>query len=166
MVILIGIWLAVGGGVAGLAGLSGIRHFRRLRRYGVRTWAMVVPRPRSEDDGASGQSGRTLIQYSLANGQVLEQYAPRPVRKSAALRQGQMVVIWSARALRLSASDALTGWRGTLSDDPLADRTQDEHGEVDEAADNQDDSEQEHDECRPRGVQRCPGARVDPRTGQ
>jgi hypothetical protein len=114
MVILIGVWLAAGGGVAVLAGLSGIRHARRLRRYGVRTWAMVVPRPRSEDDGASGQSGGTLIQYSLADGQVMERYAPRRLRKSAALRQGQMVVIWYDQE---DPQNVVVG----LRDGPLAD---------------------------------------------
>lgn len=94
MAIVIGIWLAAGGSIAALTGLSGIRRARHLRRYGVRTWAMVVLRPRSDEDQAGWQSGRTLIQYSLADGQVLERYAPRPARKSAALSPGQTVLVW------------------------------------------------------------------------
>jgi hypothetical protein len=56
MPILIGIWLAAGGGVAALAGLTGIRRTRRLRRYGVPAWAVVVPRARSEEDHSGGQT--------------------------------------------------------------------------------------------------------------
>jgi hypothetical protein len=97
MAILIGIWLAAGGGVAALTGLSGMRHTRRLLRYGVSTWAMVVPQPRSAEDDAGCQSGKTLIQYALADGQVLERYSPRPARKSAALSPGQRVLVWYDR---------------------------------------------------------------------
>jgi hypothetical protein len=94
MPILIGIWLAAGGGVAALAGLTGIRRARRLRRSGVSTWAVVVPRPRSEEDHARGRSGKTMIQYALADGQVMERYSPQRAGKSAALSAGERVLVW------------------------------------------------------------------------
>ena len=94
MAIVIGVWLAAGGGVAALAGLTGIRRARRLRRYGVPTWAVVVPRPRSEEDRAGGPHGKTLIQYALGNGQVMERYSPQPARRSASLSPGQKVLVW------------------------------------------------------------------------
>jgi translation initiation factor IF-1 len=94
MLIIMGIWLAAGGAVACLAGFVGIRSARSLRRWGVSTCAMVVPRPRSSEGDAGGQSGATLIQYSLAGGQVLERHAPRRIRKSAWLSPGQRVLVW------------------------------------------------------------------------
>jgi Protein of unknown function (DUF3592) len=95
MPILIGIWLAAGGGVAALAGLTGIRRARRLRRCGVSAWAVVVPRARSEEDHAGGQAGQTMIQYALADGQVVELYSPpRRAGRSAALSPGQRVLVW------------------------------------------------------------------------
>lgn len=94
MLILMGIWLAAGGAVACLAGYSGIRSARRLRRLGVSTWALVVPRPRSSECDVGGQSGGTLIQYSLAGGQMLERYAPRRIGKSSWLSPGERVLVW------------------------------------------------------------------------
>jgi hypothetical protein len=35
MLIVLGVWVAIAGGVAALAGLSGMRRVRRLRRDGV-----------------------------------------------------------------------------------------------------------------------------------
>jgi Protein of unknown function (DUF3592) len=90
MLILMGIWLAAGGAVACLAGYAGIRSARRLRRWGVSTWALVVPQPRSSEGGAGG----TLIQYSLAGGQVLERYAPRRIGTSSLLSPGERVLVW------------------------------------------------------------------------
>jgi hypothetical protein len=52
------------------------------------------------------------------------------------------------------------------ADDALADRAQDEHGEVDQAADDHDHAEQESGERRPGRVQRGSGARVHARPGQ
>jgi hypothetical protein len=94
MLILMGIWLAAGGAVACLAGYAGIRSARRLRRWGVSTWALVVPRPRSSEGDAGGRSGGTLIQYSLAGGQVLERYAPRRIGRSSWLSPGERVLVW------------------------------------------------------------------------
>jgi hypothetical protein len=94
MLIIMGIWLAAGGAVACLAGYAGIRSARRLRRWGVSTWAMVVPRPRSSEGDVGRQSSGTLIQYSLAGGQVLERYAPRRMGKSGWLSPGERVLVW------------------------------------------------------------------------
>jgi hypothetical protein len=97
MLIVIGIWLAAGGAIAALTGWSGMRHSRRLRRYGASTWAMIVPRKRTEqddDEDPSWGSGNTLIQYALGDGQVLEQYSPGPARRSAELNPGQSVLVW------------------------------------------------------------------------
>ncbi len=94
MTILVGILLALPGGLAALAGLSGMRRTHRLRREGVSAWAMAITPPAS----AGGQPGesphRTLIQYQLADGQVIERISPQPVRKAASLRPGQKVLIW------------------------------------------------------------------------
>jgi hypothetical protein len=94
MLIIMGIWLAAGGAVACLAGYAGIRSARRLRRWGVSTWAMVVPRPRSSEGEVGQQSGGTLIQYSLAGGQMLERYAPRRMGKPGWLSPGERVLVW------------------------------------------------------------------------
>ena len=95
MKILIGIWLAAGGAIAAMTGLCGLRHSSRLRRYGAPAWAMIVPRKRSEeeDDDTGWGSRNTVIQYALADGQVLERYSPQPARKSA-LSPGQRVLVW------------------------------------------------------------------------
>src|ERR1035441_408583 len=53
------------------------------------------------------------------------------------------------------------------ADDALADRAEDEHGEVDEAADDHDHhAEQERDKRRPGGVKGGPAARVDAGPGE
>ena len=35
-----------------------------------------------------------MIQYALADGQVIERISPQPARKAAALRPGQQVLVW------------------------------------------------------------------------
>jgi len=94
MSVVLGVWFAFAGGVAVLAGLSGMHRSRRLRRTGVSAWAMAVPSPAS----AGGQPGesppRTLIQYALADGQVVERISPPSARKAAALTPGQKVLVW------------------------------------------------------------------------
>lgn len=92
MLIVLGVWVAIAGGVAALAGLSGMR---RLRRDGVAVWAVPVTEPvpagqRSEDE----PSPRMLLQYSLADGRVLERSARARVTRSAPLRPGEPVLIW------------------------------------------------------------------------
>ncbi len=94
MSILIGVWFAVAGGLAGLAGLSGMRRVRRLRRDGVATWAATVEPPARAGEPLDGSSRRTLIQYTLTDGRVMERISPGPARKAASLRPGQKVLVW------------------------------------------------------------------------
>jgi hypothetical protein len=94
MLIVIGVWFALAGGVAALAGLTGMRRARRLRRGGSPVWAVALPRPVSMDEGAGGSPGRTMIQYTLADGQVVERVFPGPTTKAAMLRPGQRVLVW------------------------------------------------------------------------
>ena len=92
--ILIGVWFAAAGGLAGLVGLSGMRRVRRLRRDGVATWAAIVEPPAGADEPLDGSSRRTLIQYTLTDGRVIERIFPAPGRKAALLRPGQKVLVW------------------------------------------------------------------------
>jgi hypothetical protein len=94
MSILIGIWFALAGGLAVLAGLSGLRRVRRLRRDGLRTWAMAVSPPVSAGEQPDGSSRRTLIQYTLTDGRVVERISPAPARRTASLHPGQKVLLW------------------------------------------------------------------------
>ena len=94
MLVLIGVWCAVAGGLAALAGLSGMRRARRLRRSGSAAWAVAVPGPVPADQRPGGTSRRILIQYTLADGRVIERLSPAPARKTASLRAGQQVLIW------------------------------------------------------------------------
>jgi hypothetical protein len=94
MLIVIGIWFALAGGLAVLAGLTGMHRARRMRRRGSPVWAMALPRPVSMDEGAGGPAGRTMIQYTLADGRVAERVSPRSARKAAMLRPGEKVLIW------------------------------------------------------------------------
>jgi hypothetical protein len=113
MLIVIGIWLAVAGGVAALAGLSGMHRVRRLRGAGVATWALPVPEPVSGPEepvpgpepapGPEPVSGpgppagsplRVLLQYRLADGRVLERSARARAANKVPLRPGEPVLIW------------------------------------------------------------------------
>lgn len=94
MLIVLGVWVAIAGGVAALAGLSGMRRVRRLRRDGVAAWALPVTEPVPEDQPSSGAPPRMLLQYSLEDGRVLERSARAQVTRSAPLRPGEPVLIW------------------------------------------------------------------------
>jgi Protein of unknown function (DUF3592) len=94
MLIAIGVWFALAGGLAALAGLTAIRRVRRLRRGRSPVWAVALPRPVSVDEGAGGSSGKTVIQYTLADGRVVERLSPGPARKAAMLRPGEQVLVW------------------------------------------------------------------------
>jgi Protein of unknown function (DUF3592) len=94
MFILIGILFALGGGLAMLAGLTGMQRVHRLRRDGVSAWAMAVPEHATAGDWPDGSPRRTLIQYALPDGRVLEQISPRPTRKAASLRPGEKILVW------------------------------------------------------------------------
>jgi hypothetical protein len=92
MLIIFGVWLAVPGGIALLAGLSSMRRVRRLRRGGMTTWALPVPVPAGSEPAAAPQP--MVLQYTLADGRVLERSAPTPARKSAPLWPGEKVLLW------------------------------------------------------------------------
>jgi hypothetical protein len=94
MPILIGLLFALPGALAVLVGLSGVHRARRLRRSGSTAWALAVPMPVPPGQRAEEPPGRMLLQYTLADGRVLEQIAPRRARKSADLHPGEKVLIW------------------------------------------------------------------------
>jgi hypothetical protein len=92
-VIVFGVWLALAGAVALLAGLAGRRRVRRLRRHGLTAWGVIVPAPAAEKPPPAGPR-RTLVQYRLADGQVLERIVPAAGIRTAPLRPGQKVLVW------------------------------------------------------------------------
>jgi uncharacterized protein DUF3592/Mu transposase-like protein len=94
MLIVIGIWFALAGGLAALAGLTAMRRARRLRRGGSPVWAVALPRPVSAAEEAGGSPGRTMIQYTLTDGRVVERPSPGSASKAAMLRPGQKVLVW------------------------------------------------------------------------
>jgi hypothetical protein len=94
MTIVAGVWFALVGAIAALAGLSGMRQSRRLRRDGVSAWAVAVPPSVPAGEQPDWPPHRTMIQYALADGQVVERISPQPARKAAALRPGQHVLVW------------------------------------------------------------------------
>jgi Protein of unknown function (DUF3592) len=104
----VGIWIAVAGLPAMLAGLAGMHRVRRLRRVGVKAWAVAVAEP------AADGNRRVGLQYTLADGNVLERLAPPTVRKAAELRPGQKVLIWYDPADPLDI--LLYGREGRVSD--------------------------------------------------
>jgi hypothetical protein len=89
MQVVTGLWIGLAGCLAALAGLAGMRRMRSLRLNGAMAWAMVVPDP--ADPAVT--PGRTLVQFSLGNGRIIEHPCPRH-RKSAALKLGQKVLVW------------------------------------------------------------------------
>jgi Protein of unknown function (DUF3592) len=93
MAVVIGVWFAVAGGVAALAGLSGRRRERRLRRSGLSAPGMVLPSRVTADEPPGGRARRFLIQYSLADGRVIERTWSQPMRIAAPLRAGQHVLV-------------------------------------------------------------------------
>jgi hypothetical protein len=94
MLVVIGVWFALAGGLAALAGLTAMRRARRLRRGGCPVWAVALPRPVGVDEEAGGSPGGTVIQYTLADGRVVERLSPGSARKAAMLRPGQKVLVW------------------------------------------------------------------------
>jgi len=94
MLTLFGIWLAVAGGVAALAGLAGLRRVRRLRRDGVTAWALAVPQPTLASSDPADPDDRLRLQFTLADGRVVERIGPAPRRRSGTPRPGDKVLIW------------------------------------------------------------------------
>jgi Protein of unknown function (DUF3592)/Mu transposase, C-terminal len=92
---MIGVVLALAGGLAVLAGWAEKRRFRQMRQHGVRTWALAVTRPAAEDEAhGTARQQPTLIQFSLADGRLIEQGYPGSLRKARRLQPGQQVMVW------------------------------------------------------------------------
>jgi hypothetical protein len=92
----IGLWFALAGVLPVVVGLFGRHRARRLRRDGVRAWAVAVPQPIANGERADEErpgERRVALQYTLADGRVLEKLAPGAARKTA-FRPGQSVLIW------------------------------------------------------------------------
>jgi Protein of unknown function (DUF3592) len=85
-------WLLLAGAFAVMAGLADMRRTRRLRCSGVKNWAMVVRAADSTAD-PDGLTPATMIQFSLADGRVVEQACPNSGR-AGRLKPGQKVLVW------------------------------------------------------------------------
>jgi hypothetical protein len=94
MALVLGAWLAFSGLVPFLVGLASRERSRRLRRDGVKTWAVVVLAPRQPSDDLTDR--KVALEYSLADGRVMEQPIGVAGRKASALVPGQRVLIWYA----------------------------------------------------------------------
>jgi hypothetical protein len=90
MALVLGAWLALSGLVPFLVGLASRERSRRLRRDGVKTWAVVVPAPRQPSDDLTDRE--VAVEYSLADGRVMEQPIGVAGRKASALVPGQRVL--------------------------------------------------------------------------
>jgi hypothetical protein len=93
MVIVLGVWLALAGVVALLAGLSAQGRVRRLRRHGLKAWGVIVTARDAEGRQPAGSRG-TLVQYRLADGQVLERIVPQKGIRTAPPQPGEKVLVW------------------------------------------------------------------------
>jgi len=114
MLILEGVLLAIGGGIAALAGLTGLARIRRLRRGGRTAWATVVPAPRGGDEPEREWAARMSLRFALADGQVIERPSGRRAAGRPALDFGQKVLVWYDPA---HPGDVLTyGREGRRSD--------------------------------------------------
>jgi hypothetical protein len=88
MAIAVGVWIAFAGALALLVGVTARRHVRRLRAGGVQAWATAVHRP---IPGHPRGTQRASLQYTLADGRVLER--PVPARRAALLSPGEKVLV-------------------------------------------------------------------------
>ncbi len=87
MAIAIGVWIAFAGALALLVGVTAWRRARGLRSSGVNVWATAVHRPVPDHPGGR----RVSLQYTLADGRVLEYLVP-PTR-AALLSAGEKVLV-------------------------------------------------------------------------
>jgi hypothetical protein len=94
LILAFAVLFAAPGGLAVVAGLLGMRRVRRLRRDGVATWALSVTPPAPADQQPGGSPRQALLQYTLADGRVVERVTPAHGRRPALLRPGQKVLIW------------------------------------------------------------------------
>lgn len=94
MLTVIGTWFALAGALAVLAGLTGRRRSRRLRNGGLAVWALTIAGPVPAGPPGDSSRPRLLLQYTLADGRVMERIVPGRARKAGRLRPGQKVLIW------------------------------------------------------------------------
>jgi Protein of unknown function (DUF3592)/Mu transposase, C-terminal len=94
MLTVIGILVAVAGGLAVLAGATAMHRVRRLRRAGVPVWARTLDPPPPDDWQSAGGPRELLIQYTLADGRVFEQTTLAVAGRKAPLTAGQKVLVW------------------------------------------------------------------------
>lgn len=94
MLAVFGIWVALAGGLAALTGLTSLHRVRRLRRDGVTAWALAVPEPAQAGREPPDRDGRLRLQYTLADGRVVERMGPAPQRRPGPSRPGDKVLIW------------------------------------------------------------------------
>jgi Protein of unknown function (DUF3592) len=94
MQIVIGLLLAVPGGLAVLAGACAMHRVRRLRRAGVATWALTLAPATYGDWQSAGTPRELLIQYTLADGRVFERTTLAGAGRRASLTPGQKILVW------------------------------------------------------------------------
>jgi hypothetical protein len=111
-----GLWICLAGGIAALTGWTGMRRTRRLRRTGATAWAMVLPFPGEPEDRPGRADRRTLVQFSLGDGRIVE-HSCAPSRRAAALRPGTKILVWYDPA---DPSDVLVYGRHGRSDAAFA----------------------------------------------
>ncbi len=90
----IGIWIALAGVLPVIVGLAAMRRVARLRQGGVNTWALTVPPRLGNGTGGTGGGRYVGLQYTLADGRVLEKLVPARGGKIGTLRPGQQILIW------------------------------------------------------------------------
>ena len=94
MLTVIGILVAVPGGLAVLTGATAMYRVRRLRRAGVAIWALALAPAMSGDWQSAGTPREMLIQYTLADGRVFERTTLAAAGRKAPLAPGQKVLVW------------------------------------------------------------------------
>ena len=94
MLTVIGILVAVPGGLAVLAGATAMHRVRRLRRAGVATWALTLAPATPGDWQSAGTPHELLIQYTLTDGRVFERTTLAAAGRKAPLTPGQKVLVW------------------------------------------------------------------------
>ncbi|GAA2242562.1 MULTISPECIES: DUF3592 domain-containing protein [Kitasatospora] len=85
------LFAGLGGLLALLAGRAGLREIRRLRRVGLPARALVRYRALSAEDLLG--SPRPLLQFTTADGEVVEVFSPVPSSRSRCLTDGSRVWI-------------------------------------------------------------------------
>lgn len=88
MFVILGVWLALAGGVAALAGLAGAHRRSRLRGSGLTAWATIVRTP-----GEPGER-QGSVRFELADGRIIERPCAFSSRRNDDLAAGRKVLVW------------------------------------------------------------------------